>query len=125
MWNTVRKLNKCWTCGDPAELEKLADYFHEEMVAITTTNRFRLEGKEVCLKSWQGFAENAKIHSWKERDPTVQIFGEIAIVTYYFDLSFDLVGQTINMNGRDMFTLIKENDKWLVVTDQFSKDPQL
>jgi len=124
VWNTVRELNRCWTCGDPAELDKLADYFHDEMVAITTTNRFRLEGKEACLRGWQGFARSVKIHSWKETDPKVQIFGNTAVVTYYFDMAFGLAGQTIHMEGRDMFTLIKENNKWLVIADQFSQYPQ-
>ena len=124
IWSTIQKMNKCWTCGDPSELEKLLDYFHEEMVAITATDKYRLEGKEACFNGWKGFAENTKIHFWKESDPKIQIYGDAAVVTYYFDMSFDMAGQTINMGGRDMFTLIKENGKWLVVADQFSQYPQ-
>ena len=124
VWDTIQKMNKCWTCGDPSKLEKLSDYFHEEMVAITATDKYRLEGKEACFNGWKSFAENTKIHFWKEKDPKIQIYGSTAIVTYYFDMSFDMAGQTINMGGRDMFTLINENGKWLVVADQFSQYPQ-
>lgn len=46
-----------------------------------------------------------------------------AIVTYYFDMSFQMNGQTINMKGRDMFSLVKENNKWWIVADQFSQYP--
>jgi len=123
VWSTIQKMNTCWTCGDPSELEKLSDYFHDKMVAITATNKYRLEGKEACFNEWKGFAESTKIHFWKESDPKIQIYGDAAVVTYYFDMSFDMGGQTINMGGRDMFTLIKENDKWLVVADQFSQYP--
>ncbi len=124
VWNTIQKMNKCWTCGDLSELEKLAHYFHKEMVAITPTDKYRLEGKEACFNGWKSFAENTKIHFWKEKDPKIQIYGNTAVITYYFDMSFDMAGQTVNMGGRDMFTLINENGKWLVVADQFSQYPQ-
>jgi hypothetical protein len=45
------------------------------------------------------------------------------VVTYDFDMSFDMHGQTITMSGRDMLTLVKENDKWWVVADQYSANP--
>lgn len=124
VWNTIQKMNKCWTCGDPSELEKLSDYFHEKMVAITATDKYRLEGKEACFNAWKGFAENAEIHSWKAKDQKIQVYRNAAVVTYYFDMSFDMDGQSMHLDGRDMFTLIKENDKWLIVADQFSQYPQ-
>jgi hypothetical protein len=63
---------------------------------------------------------------WKEIDPKVQVYGngKFAVVTYYFDMSFDMVGQTIKMGGRDMFALVNEDGKWWVVADQFSPYPQ-
>ena len=94
------------------------------MVAITPTDRLRREGRDACVAGWVGFATYAKIHHWKELDPQIQIFGSTAIVTYYFDMSFDMGGQTIQLGGRDMFTFIKENGKWWAVADQFSPYPQ-
>ena len=124
VWDTIQNLNKCWTCGVSSELEKLKDFFHDEMVAITATNKYRLEGKDACFNGWKGFAENAVIHFWEENDPKVRIYGNAAVATYYFDMSFDMDGQTVNMGGSDMFTLIRENGQWWVVADQFSQYPQ-
>jgi hypothetical protein len=45
------------------------------------------------------------------------------VVTYYFDMSFNMGGQTINLGGRDMFVFVKEGEKWLAVADQFSAYP--
>ena len=81
VWGTIQKMNKYWTCGVPSELEKLSNYFHAEMVAITATDKFRREGKEACFNGWKGFAESTKIHFWKEKDPKVQIYGNIATDT--------------------------------------------
>ncbi|MBI1910401.1 MAG: nuclear transport factor 2 family protein [Deltaproteobacteria bacterium] len=120
VWQALRDLNDAWTKGNP---EQLKECFHKDMVAITATDRERLVGRDACFASWNRFAKTAKIHFWKEIDPQIQIYGNTAVVTYYFDMSFDMGGQTINMGGRDMFVFIKENGKWWAVADQFSPYP--
>lgn len=121
VWKTLRKLNDCWTKGDGSGL---VNHFHENMVAITATKRERLVGRDACVADWMGFAKAAKIHYWKETDPKIDLFDNTAIVTYYFDMSFDIGGQSINMGGRDMYIFVKEDNKWWAVADQFSPYPQ-
>lgn len=120
VWETLRKLNDCWTKGDGQDL---VNYFHEDMVAITPTDRNRREGRAACVAGWAGFASAAKITHWQEIDPQIQVYGNAAVVTYYFDMSFEMGGQTIKMGGRDMFVFVKEGDKWWAVADQFSPYP--
>lgn len=123
VWKTIQEMNRKWTLENKAD--ELGKYFHEDMVAITATDKKRIEGGKQCLAGWKNFSENTKIHSWKELEPKIQIYGNglFAIVTYYFDMSFDMGGRTINMKGRDMFSLINENGKWLIVADQYSQFP--
>ena len=121
VWMTLRSLNDAWTKGNPDDLK---EHFHKDMVAITGTDRERIEGREACVTSWSDFANNAQIHYWKEIDPKIQMYGDTAVVTYYFDMSFDMGGQTIDMGGRDMFVFVKEGGKWWVVADQFSAYPK-
>ncbi|MDR0479613.1 MAG: nuclear transport factor 2 family protein [Burkholderiaceae bacterium] len=120
IWTTVCALNDAWTKGRP---DDLANYFHPQMVAITPTDRHRLNGGADCLAAWKGFAEAATIHHWREIDPVIHIYGNSAVVAYDFDMSFDMNGQTITMGGRDMFCLVKEKGRWWVVADQFSPYP--
>jgi hypothetical protein len=121
VWETLRKLNDCWTKGDGKDL---VNFFHRNMVAITPTNRSRLEGRDACVASWVGFVSMAKVLHWKELDPQIQIHGDSAVVTYYFDMSFEMGGRTIKMGGRDMFVFVREDGKWWAVADQFSPYPQ-
>ena len=123
VWQFIQEMNRTWTVEKAPE--KLVNYFHEEMVAITPTGRNRVEGREDCVAGWKQFVDNTEIHFWKEIEPKVQIYGEgnFAIVTYYFEMSFEMMGRTINMGGRDMFSLVKEDGQWWVVADQFSPDP--
>ena len=121
VWITLRSLNDAWTKGNPNDLK---EYFHKNMVAITGTDRERIEGREACVASWSDFANNAQFQYWKEIDPKIQMYGDTAVVTYYFDMSFSLGGQTIDMGGRDMFMFVKEGGKWWAVADQFSAYPK-
>lgn len=124
VWQTVQALNRAWTVK--GNVDELKNYFHKDMVAITATDRERLEGRESCIAAWKAFVEATKIHYWNEIDPKVQLYndGKSAVVTYYFDISFDMGGQTMEMGGRDMFVLVNEDGKWWVVADQFSPYPQ-
>lgn len=123
VWKTIQELNRAWAVeGNP---DKLKDYFHKDMVAITPTDNKRVEGGSACVSGWKKFAETTKIHYWKEKDPKVQIYGngKFAVVTYYWDISYEMGGQTVKTRGRDMFALVKEKGKWWVVADQFSPFP--
>jgi len=123
VWQTIQALNRAWTVEGDAD--KLENFFHKDMIAITPTTRERIEGRDACIASWKAFMQSAKINYWKEIDPKVQLYGKgrFAVVTYYFDMSFEMNGHTIKMQGRDLFTLVKEDGKWWVVADQFSPNP--
>jgi ketosteroid isomerase-like protein len=96
------------------------------MVVIDPFHPKRIEGGEAAVAKWTKFVKAAKIHSWRSFDPKVQIYGDgqFAIVTYYYDGSYEMGGQTIKTGGRDMFALVRENGKWRVVADQFSNYPK-
>jgi len=121
VWETLRAVNKAWTKGNP---DDLAGYFHQDMVAIVPPVRRRIEGRDACIASWKGFAQSAKIHSWSEIDPLIQIYANSAVVTYYFEMSCDMDGQNTRLEGRDMVVFLKENGKWWVIADQFSPYPR-
>lgn len=120
VWATVRALNDAWTQGRPDDLE---NYFHADMVAITATDRLRRSGRAECIAGWKGFVEATRIHHWEETDPVIHVHGNCAVVAYYFDMSFSMGEQTVNMGGRDMFFFVKESGRWWAVADQFSAYP--
>jgi len=125
VWETVQTLNRIWTVE--RNVEKLKDYFHSDMVAITPVDRERIQGRKSCIASWKRFVDKAKILEFREIDPKIQLFGEgkFAVVTYYYDMTFEIDGQTVNSGGRDMFVLVQEDGKWWVVADQFSPYPEM
>jgi hypothetical protein len=123
VWKTIHEMNQLWTSRN--QPGQLANYFHRDMVAITPSARLRVEGRDACVASWKAFAGSATIREWKEIDPLVKLFGKngFAVVTYYYEMTCDMQGQTLNLSGRDMFTMVNENGKWWVAADQFSPNP--
>ena len=121
VWGALRSLNDCWTKGDGT---KLSEFFHSDMVAITATDRDRVEGRESCVAAWVGFVQATKIRRWVELDPQIQVYGDAAVVSYYFDMEYEMGGQTVKTSGRDMFFFIKEDGQWWAVADQFSPYPE-
>ena len=120
---TIKAMNRCWTASwdEPA----FRQYIHPDAVAIVPTTPGRLEGQDAYVAGWRAFCEAAVIHEWRETDHKVQLYagGKCAVVTYFFSITFVMGGQKLTMQGRDMFFLVKERRKWLVVTDQFSPEP--
>ncbi|TAJ94419.1 MAG: nuclear transport factor 2 family protein [Gammaproteobacteria bacterium] len=120
IWATVRAMNDAWTKGNPDDLSR---FFHKDMVAITATDRNRLDGGAACIAGWKGFCAAARIHKWEEKDPVIHVYGNAAVVAYFYEMSFDMGGKTIVTGGRDMFFFVKEGEKWWAVADQFSPYP--
>lgn len=120
IWRTVRAMNDAWTKGNP---DDLVNFFHPQMVAITATDRLRRLGQAECLAGWKGFAQAAAIHHWTETEPLIQVYGESAVVSYYFDMAFTMGGQRMEMGGRDLFFFVREQGRWWAVADQYSAYP--
>ena len=117
VWGFVRALNDSWT---KEKGERLSEYFHPRMVAITPADNLRLKGAAKCIAGWQGFAQASTIHSWREDEPDIELFGDTAVVTYYFAMDVTVGADRMNLTGRDMLVLKKENGRWWLIADQFS-----
>lgn len=120
IWTTLRALNDAWTKGHP---QHLVEYFHPKMVAITPVDRLRRDGTAACIAGWQGFAESTRILSWREIDPLIRVFGNSAVVSYYYEIRFEMDGTVIEQGGRDLFFLVCEDGRWWAVADQYSSYP--
>lgn len=123
VWRSIQGMNRAWTVErDPA---RLREFFHRDMIAVTATDRHRIEGREACVASWARFAEAAHVTRWVELDPKVQLHcgGAAAVVSYDFEIAFEMGGRTVELGGRDTFTLVKEDGRWWIVLDHFSPHP--
>jgi len=123
VWRTVHAMNRLWTVD--RQPDRLAEFFHRDMVAVTPTDRHRIQGRQACIAGWKGFVDAARVTRWVEVDPKVQVHagGLAAVVSYDFDMSFEMGGRTVELGGRDTFALVREEGRWWIVLDHFSPYP--
>ncbi len=121
----IRAMNQAWTTG--WHEEDFRQYIHENAVAVVPSAPGRLEGRDAYVAGWKGFALAATIHSWEESDHLVEVYAgnRCSVVTYFFTIDFTMGGIRQTMQGRDMFFLVKEGKRWLVVADQYSPEPMV
>jgi len=119
----IREMNRCWTetWDEPA----FSRFIHPDAVAIAPTTPGRLEGRDAYIAGWRAFALAAKIHEWNESGHRTSFFcrGTCAVVTYFFTIRFSMGADEVTLRGRDMLTLVRQGDRWLVAADQFSPEP--
>jgi ketosteroid isomerase-like protein len=119
----VREMNRLWT--ETWDEEGFRRFIHPDAVAVAPTTPGRLEGRDAYVAGWKGFVQAATIHEWKESGHRVSFFcrDTCAVLSYFFTIRFSANGQEVAMKGRDLFTLVKQRGRWLVVADQFSPEP--
>ncbi len=116
VWKTVQDINRAWAVQ--GDVSKLAVYFHKDMVVISPLDGIQGEGGEACVDSYRTFIEAAKIYHLEESDPNILLYndGELAIVTYHFDIAYDMAGKSCHEIGQEMLVMTRQDGKWQVVT---------
>ena len=112
IWQPVQKLNKEWLNN---KTEELAYYFHKDMVIAGPDLHPLCNNRAECIKSYKDFVDQSVIHEYKESEPDVNVFAYTAIVSYKFDITYKMKGKTYKESGKDLFVLIKEEERWQAV----------
>jgi ketosteroid isomerase-like protein len=99
----VRDLNDAWVEGRPEDLDR---FFHEHMVIVAPGLQERLEGREDCMGSYRDFCSRATMRGFRIMDPAIDVFGETAIATYSYEISYELDGEGFDETGRDVFVFV-------------------
>lgn len=123
VWAAVQAMNRLWTTD--RQPERLAEFFHADMIAVPGNEPRRREGRAACVAGWKAFTDVARVTRWEEREPSVRVFagGQAAVVHYYYDMTCEIGGQVHGLRGRDTFVLTREDGRWWVLADHFSAYP--
>ena len=108
----IHQLNDAWATGHP---EKLAGFFHEDIVMVHPDFTGRIEGRDACMASYAEFCSEATIHGVKIGEPGIEVFGDTAVSTYSYEVDYEMGGERFNDSGRDLFVFVLEDDRWQAV----------
>jgi ketosteroid isomerase-like protein len=74
-----------------------------------------LRGRVACVESYREFAANAKVHDYTESDLKIAVWGDTAVCTYAWSMTYQRDGEQSREAGTDQFVLSREGKKWLAV----------
>jgi len=108
----MKTINRAWYEGNPG---LLYNYFHKNMMIVTQDMKILGNGRDACIMSYMDFTKNTKIHNYKDYNYEVAIWGNTALVSYKFDISYEMKRMTYDETGKDIFFFTFEEDKWQAV----------
>src|SRR6267378_2437463 len=87
IWELVRRSNRAWITTAAHEVAAL---FDEAAVVIAPGLQGRVEGRDAIVRSYEDYIHHARTHSFEEEEHSIDVFGDLAVVTYRFAIRFTL-----------------------------------
>jgi ketosteroid isomerase-like protein len=88
---------------------------HPEIVMVFPGFAGRSRGREQFLAGFHDFRRNAKIDKFSELEREVDVTGDTAIVTFRYDMIYELAGERYHSTGRDLWVFQNEESQWIAV----------
>ena len=108
----MRHINKAWLNG---RVEDLAPMVHAEMVMVFPGFAGRVQGREAFLAGFSDFCQNATVHEFREHDRHVDIAGDVAVVTFRYEMVYERSGKRHRSTGRDLWVFQQQGKAWIAV----------
>jgi ketosteroid isomerase-like protein len=114
VWHVIEELNLAFARND---LAKYFLYIDPDITVITPSNPYRVEGIRDDREEFQyGLNSGAgRVGYFQEMQPRVQLFGDVAVITYYTRGSYGPEGQEKIHYYKETDVLHKKNGQWKVV----------
>jgi uncharacterized protein (TIGR02246 family) len=113
VWDLVRESNRAWMSGSTHEL---MDLFEQDAVIVAPALQGRVEGRDAIVASFASYHLHAKTHSFEEMEHEVDVFGETAVVTYRFQVRYELVADGVQHDETAQEVLVlRKTDRWRVL----------
>jgi ketosteroid isomerase-like protein len=113
LWNLVRESNRAWVSGSTKELAAL---FDDHAVVIAPALQGRVEGRDAIVASYASYNMHTKTHSFEEMEHQVDLFGDTAVVTYRFQIRYELLADGVVQDETAQEVLVlRKTDRWRVL----------
>ncbi len=118
----LRKLSAAW---QNRRYEELANLFDENIVMVLPAFSGRIEGREAVVDSYREFMETSAVSDYQEDLPTIDVWGDTAIASYHWEMTWIGGGKVESAAGYDAFVFSRSADddgSWRAVWRTMSLD---
>ena len=114
--DVVSRINQAWSSlRGKAMAGALNECFAEEIVVRGPGFAFLGKGRELAVKSYQDFMNQAEVKSLSLGEPAIDVAGDTAIAQYTWTMTYALSGQEYTEHGQEVFVFARRSGKWLAV----------
>ncbi|MCB2201056.1 nuclear transport factor 2 family protein [bacterium] len=109
VWAVMRSINRAWTEKD---FDAFEEFFREDAVMLMPGFKEKVEGRQPLCDSYRQFAEMSTVYRYEEEEPSIDVIGNVAMVTYGYTIDYELESGRFEEKGRDLFLFIKTDGEW-------------
>ncbi len=112
----VNRINDAWLKGRPEDIPPtLAECFEEDMTIKGPNFQEAARGKQAAIEGYVDFARRAEMRQCHLAEPAIEVYGDTAVATYFWQMTYLLDGREYEESGHDLFVLIRSGGGWRAV----------
>ncbi|MFO0984976.1 MAG: DUF4440 domain-containing protein [Planctomycetota bacterium] len=108
----LRAFHRAWLSG---QLDDLPALFHPEVVMLPPGPGAALTGRDALVQSIRDYVTNATTTSFAESELRVDAFGDTAVASFRFDITYLWQGAEHREAGRETWVWMREDGEWRAV----------
>ncbi len=109
---TLDAINQAWR---ERRFDALNEFFDENIVIRGPGLKEACRGRETAIQSYLQFMAQSNVIEYAESNHAADIWGDIAVATYDWAMTYEQKGQTKTEKGHDMFVFTRNGPAWLAV----------
>lgn len=112
----LQRINETWLWCYPHQFPAiLGECFHEGMVIKGPEFQTMSVGRDACIQSYQDFVGQAAVSACTLSTPEVDVWGDTAVATYSWKVTYERNGEKYRESGHDVFAFVRSEGRWLAV----------
>lgn len=109
---TLDELNRAWL---DRRFDDLPKYFDENVVMKGPGFKEFGRGREALVQSYVQFMARSKVIRYEESNHSIESWGDTAVATYDWAMTYEQGGKTKDESGQDMFVFVRRESRWLAI----------
>jgi len=109
---TLDAINRAWRQHNFAAMEA---YLDENIVMKGPGLKEYANGRRAFIESYEQFAAKSRIADYIESNHAINTWGNVAVATYDWTMTYEQKGQTKTDKGSDMFVFHRVPSGWSAV----------
>jgi ketosteroid isomerase-like protein len=108
----MHRINQAWLDG---RVEDLALIVHPDIAMALRGFAGRIQGREDFLAGFRDFCQSAKVHKFHQHDQQIDVAGDVAVVTFRYEMVYERSGERFSSSGRDFWVFQNQGTEWIAV----------